>query len=124
MLAGLWGFFVSKNKTLAKEIYQILLNKEIMRPYNNKMYLEDQHFLTAYVWPKAKINSTIHDSFFCNEYGGVPFPSKRENTNCFVSCSNCCLNKSNVMKTSFISKESVGRECPLVCRKNKEWNFC
>lgn len=124
MQAGLWGLSVSKNRSLAKQIYQTLLNKEIMRPYNNKMYLEDQFFLTAYVWPTAKLNSTVHDSYFCNDYGGIYFPTKRENTNCFVSCSNCCLNKTKLMKVGYISRESVGKECPLSCRKQKEWNFC
>jgi len=125
MLGGAWSYSNQRNREIGREIFSKLTNKSIIRPYNNRLYLEDQYFLIHHVWPQAKLNSTVHDSYFCTEFGGtaLPFPTQRESLDCFISCNNCCLKKS-LLKTSLISDKSVGRECPYVCRKNKDWKFC
>ena len=124
MLGGAWSFANKRNRELGNEIFSKLTNPSIIRAYNNRLYLEDQYFLVHHVWPIAKLNSTIHDSYFCEEFGGKPFPNRRENMDCFVSCSNCCLTRQQNMSRTLISEKSVGKYCPSACRKNNEWTFC
>ena len=125
MLGGTWSYSNQRNRKIGREIFLKLMNKSTIRPYNNRLYLEDQYFLIHHVWPLAKLNATIHDSYFCEEFDdeSIPFPTKRENLDCFISCNNCCLVK-EILKSSSISVKSVGKECPLNCRKKKDWNYC
>ena len=37
----------------------------------------DQIFLEKYLWDIVKQNMTAHDSFFCDKFDGIPFPTRR-----------------------------------------------
>ncbi|RMZ98930.1 hypothetical protein BpHYR1_053548 [Brachionus plicatilis] len=127
ILGGLWSLATKRNRSLSSEIFTRLVNKNFIRPYNNRIYLEDQYFLAHYVWPLVQSQSLIHDSYYCKEFQSQglikAFPNQRPNTECFVSCSNCCeytMNKTN----SKLGIKSVGRTCPVECRFDKKWNYC
>jgi hypothetical protein len=127
MLGGTWSFCNKRNRIIGREIFLKITNKSIIRPYNNRLYLEDQFFLIHHVWPLAKLNSTIHDSYFCGEFGDktLPFPTKRPSLDCFISCNECCIKIVNLTSIPLkLSNKSVSRECPITCRKNKNWKFC
>ena len=83
----MWGFYNSRNRVIAEDIFNSILNVNLARKfspfkYKNK-YNGDQIFLKQLVYPKIKRNSTIHDSFTCTFYGGDAFPTKRIG-DCFV----------------------------------------
>ena len=44
----------------------------------------DQIFLEEYLWEIVRENVTIHDSFYCNQLGGIPFPTRRPEHYCHV----------------------------------------
>jgi len=126
MLGGTWSFGNKRNREIGRELFSKLTNKSVIRPYNNRLYLEDQYFLIQHVWPLAILNSTIHDSYFCREFGdkALPFPTKRPSLDCFISCNECCGKKENFNVSFQLSDKSVGKECPMACRKDKDWKFC
>lgn len=69
ILGGLWGVHTDRIVNL-KPLFQQL------RPEG--FYGEDQNFLEEYVYPIAKKDSLIHDSFFSFERSAQPFPSVRD----------------------------------------------
>ena len=75
-------------------------------------------FRRRHIWPKAKFNATMHDSYSCSVYGGEPFPTQRpENLYCFVSCFNpCCEESANQTQRM--------PDCPKECRLKPEWEKC
>ena len=64
----MWGYANERNRSLGKEMFELILSDKITKKYNqngqNKKLL-DQIFLTNHVWPFAKNSSTIHDSYNC-----------------------------------------------------------
>ena len=117
----MWGYANYRNREIGKSLVNNLKSKKIMKKFNmdnkNKKG-KDQDFLKEHVWPIAYTNALIHDSFFCNIYGGIPFPTERPKNHCFVSCSYCCDDKFN-------QKWDFG-ECPKKCRpfRYQNWTFC
>ena len=77
----------------------------------------DQDFLKDFIWKYAQKNATIHDSYSCKEFGGDPFPTKRPESFCYISCHHCCEN---------IYKNKTNYECPLECRPKEhlDWTYC
>ncbi len=126
MLGGTWSFSNIRNRIVGKELFRKLATFDVIRPYNNRIYLEDQFFLIHHIWPIAKQNATIHDSYYCKDFGGEPFPTQRPSHDCFISCSNCCSsgNSSDVVTEKRVGLYSVGKECPVECRKEINWNYC
>ena len=64
----MWGYANERNRTLGKTIYELILSEKITKTYNQQGQNRkgfDQAFLINYVWPFAKYNSTIHDSYNC-----------------------------------------------------------
>ncbi|CAF0726673.1 unnamed protein product [Brachionus calyciflorus] len=126
ILGGLWSLKSSLNRTLSKTIIQKLTNKNLIRPYNNKIYLEDQYFLTHHIWPIVKDKGFIHDSYYCEDFGSESFtkgfPSRRIDLGCFVSCIDCC--KTNHTSGQILNHKSVGKKCPKKFRFKKEWEYC
>ena len=121
ILAGLWGFAIKRNRLQAKELFKILTDKSIAKRYNlhrNKLYGRDQSFLSDFFFSFALKNSTTHDSFFCEKYGGMPFPTQRPKGNCYLGCHHCCL--PNYQRSKF------GAICPEKCRppEHQDWLSC
>jgi hypothetical protein len=89
ILAGLWGFKISKNETLRKEIRQRLFSKSLMNCYNSMT--GDQDFLYDFIWPIAEKNSIQHDSFHCQLFNySIPFTKSELSNSHFVGCRRSC----------------------------------
>ena len=73
----------------------------------------DQIFLSAYIYPLIYNYSLVHDSYLCKQFGGSPFPVKREG-NCFVGSMHSC------------NKTALFYDCPLECRpkNHSNWRSC
>ena len=111
----MWGFYKSKNISLANRIYNLVINKTLANRYKkvNDRW-SDQFFLRDYVYSLIKNDSIIHDSYLCSFYlDSIPFPTQRI-SNCFVGQIGKCLLNSTLIK------------CPIKCRpKNHlDWNYC
>ncbi len=119
MLGGLWGFRPSLNRSLSSIILQKIHSRKLIKTYIGRA---DQTFLAAHIWPLAKSNILIHDSFFCKngfEYETVPYPTQRPSaneTNCFLGCLRPCCGH---------GKMPFG-QCPKECRPkdHPEWIYC
>ena len=75
----------------------------------------DQEFLSKFLWPKAKTDAVIHDSYLCKSIKSAnnrPWPTQRipNVPNNFVGANGGILNKT----------------CPSVCRpkEHKDWTLC
>lgn len=72
IMGGLWG---AKGGLLTNVEASIKSFRRSRHPYSREtQYGADQEFLMSYVWPKARSNSLIHDSFRVHGLTGVPFP--------------------------------------------------
>jgi hypothetical protein len=119
MLGGMWGFRPSLNPKMSRLIYEKIHNQTLIKRYGGR---GDQTFLAREVWPQAKSNVIVHDSFLCkNGFGQKPepFPTQRSSaneTNCFVGCVRPCCGHG---KMPF-------RQCPKECRPkdHPEWIYC
>jgi hypothetical protein len=119
MLGGMWGFRPSLDRTTSRMILNKIHNRDLIKGYGGSL---DQIFLTREVWPQAKSNMIVHDSFHCKtNYGQKPdpFPTQRPSgneTNCFVGCVRPCCGQ---------GKMPFG-ECPKECRpqNHPEWIYC
>ena len=113
----MWGFKNSQNRTLAKDIYKLIVDKRLGQEFNPtgqspKGY--DQSFLSNHVYKSIKQNSIIHDSFLCTSYqDSQPFPTKRKG-DCFVGQVGTCNETGHFY------------ECPKECRPKDhlDWNSC
>ncbi len=118
MAGGLWGLKTKIDRNLAKYQYSKITSAFLSRWYT--LYSiekgRDQYLLNWYFWPYAKLNSTVHDSYTCLEFGGgKPFPSQRPlYENCFVGAPGCCQDSNRLYRI----------ECPEACRFDKKWKFC
>ena len=113
----MWGFKNYKNRNLANDIYELVINKTLSVKYNPSGISSrghDQFFLSHHVYNKIKLDSVIHDSFLCKSYGdAAPFPTKRIG-NCFVGQVGVC-NES----ASFFTCE---KECRP--KDHLDWETC
>lgn len=116
MLAGLWGFQVHKARQLAFHLFKRFANPNMYEWHRVNMNNNqaDQIFLRDYFTDIVRHSVVIHDSFHCARLGGQPFPTQRPTSHyCHVGAYGCCnLNA------------SFPHECPIQCRKQKEWVFC
>lgn len=123
-MGGLWGFANKIDRALANHIFLLITYNKVFERYNlkesNKKGL-DQSLLGDHIFKYSKESSTVHDSFYCKKYGGNPFPTRRLEGLCFVSCSNCCDMVKNINYT-----ELWHYECPKECRpdNHKDWKEC
>ncbi|RNA24203.1 hypothetical protein BpHYR1_008982, partial [Brachionus plicatilis] len=104
ILGGMWGFKVSTNINLARQIFNLIVkigNRYKTTDKSLKGY--DQYFLSDHVYERIIKNSTVHDSFLCNHFpNSKPFPSRRVG-NCFVGYTGSC-NASADFKNINLSK--------------------
>lgn len=114
----MWGFYNSRNRGLADNIFSKLKNPQIMNKYKNKNEKGyDQFFLADHVYHMIKAHSVIHDSFCCNEYkDSQPFPIQRIG-NCFVGM------RTNV---NYDCRNKTFYQCPSQCRlkSHQDWTSC
>ena len=112
----MWGFNSARNRNLANQIFQVIIDKSISANFNANLQSpkgQDQFFLTQYVYPSLRQNSIIHDSYLCMAYGGDAFPTKRQG-NCYVGSPSDC------------NATAIFIECPLKCRpkEHQDWKEC
>ena len=116
----MWGFSRSKNRKLADEISNKILNRKNSIIYNKKSEsLEglDQTFLGKKIYPLIKDKSIIHDSYLCKHYkDGTPFPSQLKG-NCFIGRIGTCDDQNGILPYG---------ECPIECRpkNHTNWIYC
>jgi hypothetical protein len=123
ILGGLWGFKNKYNRQLGNSLFNLIIDKKIAKQYNNdgKHHKQgDQDFLAHHVWNLAKVNATVHASFFCDSFGSrtEPFPTQRPKAFCYISCIYCC--------EEGITDRNFTWACPEMCRpmEHKEWIHC
>jgi hypothetical protein len=115
MLGGMWGFYSSRDRALARSIFQLINDKKLKAQYFGDKG-NDQFFLVAHVYKNIKDRSIIHDSYLCGFYrDSEPFPTQRIGF-CHVGLRNeNCTNDSNPVS-----------KCPLECRPkdHQDWEKC
>ena len=124
ILGGMWGFKNKLDRSLGEYFFQKIISKSVQYFYQifSPTYFgkgQDQLILRDYLWPIARHNSTIHDSYNCQELGGRPFPTKRPlgGPSCFVGAVGCCEK----------GRTDFSKVCPKECRpadKVNEWIYC
>ena len=130
IVGGYWGFANVRNRELATKLHNILTNKEIAYRYNHVKNRkgDDQSLLTAHFAQYQRNNSTTHDSFTCQQYGGDPWPTQRPDSDggyCFVGCTaqyhpGCCDQEVEEPKKKY------PHICPPACRpkNHQDWIHC
>ncbi|KAK4295457.1 hypothetical protein Pmani_031977 [Petrolisthes manimaculis] len=107
MMAGMWGGCNNWQGAVGVQVGQ----KALCVPSH------DQNFLKVKVWPVARLNATIHDSYTCQRFpGSQPFPSQRSNFT-FVG------------QRSYRGRyrwETTHTQCPVNCRPklHQDWLYC
>ena len=119
----MWSYANFRDRLLGMQVFKLIKDKKIALRYNSNGKSNkgnDQDFLGAYVWPIAKKNATIHDSFFCKSFDSQasPFPTKREKFFCFVPCAHCCDER--------LFNKVWTDVCPEACRPKEhlDWIYC
>jgi hypothetical protein len=119
MLGGMWGFRPSLDRTISRLIHDKIHDQGLVKRYGGR---GDQSFLSQQIWPHAKSNAIVHDSFLCKDgYGQKPepFPTQRPSaneTNCFIGCVRPCCG----------SGKMPFPPCPSNCRPqdHQDWTYC
>ncbi|CAF1526388.1 unnamed protein product [Didymodactylos carnosus] len=119
ILAGMWGFRAGLNRSFSQQFLAKLLDHNITSRY--KGYFADQLFLQHEIWPLAKDDIIVHDSFLCQTPYGVnsrPFPTRRRpfnETDVFVG-----------ERRRWSLTDSLPEQCPLACRPkdHPDWTAC
>lgn len=115
IMGGLWCFKSSKNRLLAKEIWNFIFRKSEFRTKEKEAPKgNDQNVLNSYIWPLVEDDVLQHDSYNCKIYqGSVPFPTKRDSAHHYVGCVRPC-------------NDIISKICPRDCRPEKhlDWIFC
>jgi hypothetical protein len=119
----MWSHANYRDRSTAMKVYDYIKDEKISILYNrngNSPKGSDQDFLATYVWPIAKMNATMHDSFFCDSFGAQasPFPTQRLKYFCFVPCSYCC--------SESLHNKIWTDVCPPKCRpkEHQDWIYC
>lgn len=118
IMGGMWGMRNSLNRSLASDIFTMLMNVDLCRFFNQNGKSpkgQDQQFLTYYVYDLIVWQATVHDSYWCEKYANSrPFPTRRVAMD-FVGSAKKKLNATRFVK-----------ECPRACRprKHPDWIYC
>ncbi|XP_045585469.2 uncharacterized protein [Procambarus clarkii] len=110
MLAGMWGGCNSWHQEAARAVRTRALCQGL-GPF------DDQEILKLYLWPVARLNATVHDSYTCKRFGkSLPFPSERVN---FTFVGQRSYRNRYRRERTYIA-------CPINCRpkKHKNWFYC
>ena len=118
ILAGLWGAATVRARRRLFELFQWILIPSVARSYTGA---GDQLFLSERVWNHVKRHALIFDSYFCREFGGQPFPSRRPKIGCYLGCiGRCCDNGTES------DPATAEKPCLLACRPkdHPDWTYC
>ncbi|CAF1650900.1 unnamed protein product, partial [Didymodactylos carnosus] len=98
ILGGMWGFQRRQNDPINSitNLAKYFLSDNLIEKFSDA---GDQTFLNEYIYPLAKHDSIVHDSYICTWSKWIwrmeltrPFPSRRSSPTCFVGCTKpCCL---------------------------------
>lgn len=114
ILGGMWGFYNARNRILAFHLFNLILNSQRYNNVNSykkkNLNGNDQLFLSD-IYYLLKNEAIIHDSYFCEKYGGDPYPTERIG-NCFIGAVGEC------------NSTGLFEICPVKCRKYLEWITC
>lgn len=119
-MAGMWGFYNSRNYLVADKIYKNLIHPNISFHFNkNNEFGQDQKFPGKYIYPLIVSDTLVHDSYFCKSKKNEitrPFPVQRSGA-CWIGFW-YGLNCLNGNATQFI--------CPVDCRpkEHPDWTTC
>ena len=121
ILGGMWGFYNSRNRPFGNQIFSKMIEASTSKLYNSKSNKKqmDQAFLSSYLYPLVKANSTIHDSYLCEKYKDcVPFPTRR--------LGGCFVGQNAQYGALGCEKNKMIQECSKKCRplKHQDWSFC
>jgi len=118
ILGGLWGAAPVRARSLLHEIFQVMLNPDIVYKYDRA---RDQDFLYDFVWLKVQNRSLIFDSAYCETFGGQSFPFQRSDNYCFLGCYRPCCTPAGIDKSKIHA--SI---CPKACRpkEHQDWQYC
>ncbi len=119
MLAGMWGFYNSRDRYLAEKIFYLMMN-----PKFTNQEADDQKFLKDQVFGMVRDKALIHDSYFCRfDNNARPFPSRRSGS-CFVGDQFDCDH--GLDDNEFMKKYGFTQKCPLECRpsNHQDWEYC
>jgi hypothetical protein len=116
-LGGAWGLYNARDRGKSAFIYSKIKDPNVAINYHkpgekfNKG--NDQDFLGHHVYPVIRDNCMVHDAYLCKQFGGQPFPTKR-NGNCYI----CNAGPCDPINGNF---EHI---CPVECRpKDHPSNF-
>ena len=127
MPPGLWGFASGKNRQIGEEMFKLITDPNMIpwHAQHGHNSTADQVFIETNLLSIVQKNNTSHDSFFCNKFGGQPFPSKRTPEYCHVGGYGCCeiSRKNNYYSRPF---RSLNLQCPHMCRpkNHSDWFYC
>ena len=129
IIGGTWGFASVRNRSLATQIYSLMVNPIEASAFNEKMENEkncDQTFLRDKIWPLVKANATIHDSYLCKRFpSSKPYPTRRTIPSCYVGNFEWCDDEVTVRH--FLNHSLYDNFiCPVECRPkdHKDWLYC
>lgn len=76
--------------------------------------------LKDFLWPLiTKKNTFSHDSYFCEKYTSISFPTRRE-ANCYIGSEFCCSGNPR-------PQNDIAQICPIECRPvnyEDDWIYC
>ena len=120
ILGGMWTANVTSSimRDLWKGSFIGILNDNlayVTRQDKNRNIVKgpDQKILAGYIWPWAQHVSLSHDSYHCRGYkSSQPFPTQR------------IIEPNNFAGAIYFRNVTLKVECPIECRKHKEWKYC
>jgi hypothetical protein len=78
ILGGMWGGLGSAVPNMKELLWEYYCKNNTEGVKQKHEYKDDQDFLWKYVLPLATNNCLQHDSYYCDESGGIAFPMSRE----------------------------------------------
>ena len=117
MMGCSWGsnLKAANIRKMWKSSWKTIMNDKLAFS-SRKIKGPDQTLLTRHIWPWGRNMSLQHDSYLCQKYpGSVGFPTERINED---------FNFVGARAHTTVESHWLWKKCPLVCRREKEWEFC
>ncbi|RNA06164.1 hypothetical protein BpHYR1_027956 [Brachionus plicatilis] len=119
VIDGQWGVFTWLDRNVSRYLFSVSTDQRILDSYTPNMDFSDS-MLKDYLWPLTKNKSTFsHDSYYCEKYKSISFPTKRE-SNCYIGSELCC-------SYSPKPQTNLAQICPSECRPvnyEDDWIYC
>ncbi|CAF0708504.1 unnamed protein product [Brachionus calyciflorus] len=118
---GQWGVYTRLDRSISRYLFSLATDEHVADFYGTLNGLSE-NLLRDYVWPLSKVENTFsHDSYYCDKYNAMSFPSRRI-SNCYVGSTHCC---DGILNENLNNEQS--HVCPEACRPlsyQGEWIFC